>query len=151
MRFTNNGDGTVTDNLTGLTWLRDANSFGQRNWTRALSDVNTMASGSHGLTDGSKAGDWRLPKVEELISLVDFEHHNPALPNASGKSKWRGGDAFIGVQSGIYGSGTTLSRNWTFAWYVYLDEGVVYYGGKTDAYYVWPVLSGKQEKKKIQK
>ena len=29
-RFTDNGDGTVTDNLTGLIWLKNANCFGTR-------------------------------------------------------------------------------------------------------------------------
>ena len=31
-RFTDKGDGTVTDNLTGLIWLKDANCFGGRTW-----------------------------------------------------------------------------------------------------------------------
>ena len=56
-RFTDNGDGTVTDNLTGLIWLKDANCFGTRTWNNALSDSNGLASGSCGLTDGSNAGD----------------------------------------------------------------------------------------------
>ena len=37
-RFTWNYDGTVSDNLTGLSWLSDANCFGTRNWSQALSD-----------------------------------------------------------------------------------------------------------------
>ena len=37
-RFTYNGDGTVTDNLTGLIWLKDTNCRGQRTWADALSD-----------------------------------------------------------------------------------------------------------------
>ena len=35
-RFTDNGDGTITDNLTGLMWLKDANCFGSQTWTNAL-------------------------------------------------------------------------------------------------------------------
>ena len=35
-RFTDNGDGTVTDNLTGLIWLKDANYDGEKRWTNAL-------------------------------------------------------------------------------------------------------------------
>ena len=31
-RFTDNGDGTVADNQTGLIWLKNANCFGQRAW-----------------------------------------------------------------------------------------------------------------------
>jgi len=30
-RFTDNEDGTVTDNLTGLIWLKNANCFGAKN------------------------------------------------------------------------------------------------------------------------
>src|SRR3990172_5700801 len=38
-RFMDNGDGTVTDNLTGLIWLKNANCFGTRNWASALGDA----------------------------------------------------------------------------------------------------------------
>lgn len=36
LRFTNNNDGTVTDNLTGLVWLTNANCFGYQDWNTAL-------------------------------------------------------------------------------------------------------------------
>jgi hypothetical protein len=72
-RFTDNLDGTVTDHLTGLVWLQNAWCFEQRNWAGALSDANGLASGSCGLTDGSAEGDWHLPNVRELYSLIDFE------------------------------------------------------------------------------
>ncbi len=35
-RFTDNADGTVTDNLTGLIWLKNANAFGAWDWTDPL-------------------------------------------------------------------------------------------------------------------
>ena len=35
-RFTDNEDGTVTDNLTGLMWTKDANIFGQIEWDSAI-------------------------------------------------------------------------------------------------------------------
>ena len=54
-RFTDNGDGTVTDNLTGLIWTKAADCFGLRDWANAVSDVNMLANGSCGLTDGSVA------------------------------------------------------------------------------------------------
>jgi hypothetical protein len=139
MRFEDNGNGTVTDNLTGLIWLKNANAFGRRTWKQALSDANTLASGSHGLTDGSKAGDWRLPDVKELQGLIDFEYYNPALSNASGKSKWYDGGAFVEVQSRYYWSSTTYSSDSTDAWVVRLYDGYVSYGNKTDRGYVWPV------------
>ena len=105
-RFKDNGNGTVTDNLTKLIWLKNANAFSGRTWEQALSDANTLSSGSAGLTDGSKAGDWRLPNVKELQSLIDFAYYGPALSSASGKSQWASGDAFIDVQSYYYWSST---------------------------------------------
>ena len=56
-RFTDNEDGTVTDNLTGLLWLKNANCFGSTTWSQAVSYCNGLASGSCGLTDDSDAGD----------------------------------------------------------------------------------------------
>ena len=43
-RFTDNNNGTVTDNLTGLMWLKDANCFGLRTWAQALSDAQYPGS-----------------------------------------------------------------------------------------------------------
>ena len=132
-RFTDNGDGTVTDNLTHLIWLRNANCFGYRTWTNALSDANTLADGYCGLTDGSLAGDWRLPNVKELQSLIDFGQYNPALP---------AGHPFSGVQSGYYWSSTAYVGNPGNAWLVDLGFGLVGYSGKSGAFYVWPVRGG---------
>jgi hypothetical protein len=79
-RFTDNNNGTVTDNLTRLIWTKNANAFGTRTWAQALSAANGLKSGDPGLTDGSKVGDWRLPNVRELQSLIDYGHYNPVLP-----------------------------------------------------------------------
>lgn len=70
-RFTDNLNGTVTDNLTGLIWLKNASCFEASDWPSALSSANKLASGSCGLTDSSTAGQWRLPNANELESLVD--------------------------------------------------------------------------------
>ena len=79
-RFTDNLNGTVTDNLTGLTWLQTANCFGQTSWAEALAASNDLMDGFCGLTDGSVVGDWRFPSVRELHSLIDFSQEFPALP-----------------------------------------------------------------------
>src|SRR5438270_6148206 len=42
-RFTNNNNGTVTDNLSGLIWLRNANcAGGTRDWGTALGDIDSL-------------------------------------------------------------------------------------------------------------
>jgi len=133
-RFTDNSDGTVTDNLTGLIWLKNANCFGQRWWYNALSDCTGLATGSCGLTDGSNAGDWRLPNYKELFSLIDVENYNPALPT---------GHPFNNVQSLYYWSSTTQAVDGSIAWRVHMDLGIVnYYSKAVNLFYVWPVRGG---------
>jgi hypothetical protein len=79
-RFVDNANGTVTDNLTGLIWLKDANCFGTKTLAQALTFANKLASGACGLNDGSTAGMWRLPNVNELSSMVDISQFMQALP-----------------------------------------------------------------------
>jgi hypothetical protein len=141
-RFTDNNNGTVTDNLTGLIWLKNANCFGTRNWATALGDANGLASGTCGLTDGSTAGQWRLPNVRELQSIVHYGFFNPAVPNTAGTAKWTAGDPFTGVQSNFYWTSTTTA-GWTeTAWSVNLVFGTMYNDGKALTEYVWPVRGG---------
>lgn len=78
-RFTNNQDGSVTDHLTGLVWLQDAGCFTVSTWATALGQINQLASGQCGLSDGSQAGQWRMPNANELESLVDVSQSAPAL------------------------------------------------------------------------
>jgi len=78
-RFTDNGDGTVTDGLSGLIWLRDAGCTAASDWASGLVAAQRLASGACGLTDGSAAGLWRMPNANELESLVDVSQAAPAL------------------------------------------------------------------------
>ena len=124
-RFTDNDDGTVTDNLTGLIWLKNANRFGSLAWAAALTACNTLTEDGVNLKDGSVAGDWRLPNVKELQSLIHFGFAGPALPNTAGTGQWSDDDPFTGVQLSIYWSATTYAHNTDSAWYVYLGDGSV--------------------------
>jgi hypothetical protein len=121
-RFTDNLNGTITDNLTGLIWLKDANCFGARTWALALSDVNGLNTGECGLTDGSVAGDWRLPNLRELQSLVDYGQFNPALPL---------GHPFTNFQASFYWSSTTDAGNSGAAWDVVFSIGFNGNSGKS--------------------
>jgi len=132
-RFIDNHDGTVTDNLTGLRWLKNANCYGIRNWAAAVTDANNLKNGECGLSDGSAAGEWRLANLKELHSLTDFSNYSPALPT---------GHPFTGVQSGYYWSSNTVASYTDNRWYVDMRNGIVYYYYKTNSYYVWPVRGG---------
>lgn len=82
-RYVDNQDGTVTDNLTGLTWLKDASCLALATWPTALTEANQLASGACGLSDKSTAGQWRLPNLIELESVVDVTASNPAISAGS--------------------------------------------------------------------
>ncbi len=80
-RFVANGNGTVTDNLTGLIWLQNAGCADLHYWEDTLSWAASLGNGVCGLTDGSSPGEWRLPNILELWSLMDFGTDTPtALP-----------------------------------------------------------------------
>lgn len=81
-RFTDNSNGTVSDQLTGLVWLKNAGCFSPSDWATALTAANQLASGACGLSDGSSAGQWRMPNANELESLVDVSSFNPAVSPA---------------------------------------------------------------------
>ncbi len=133
-RFTDNGNGTVTDHLTGLMWLKKADCFETGTWEDALSDANTLNSGECDLNDGSVEGDWRLPNVRELQSLIDYGLSGPALPS---------GHPFTGVkfETCYYWSSTTAAGT-TNAWVLNMFTGNVFALPKSDTNYVWPVRGG---------
>jgi hypothetical protein len=64
-RYVDCGNGTVTDTLTGLIWLRDVHCLGRLDWAGANHAAASLQSPDCGLTDGSVAGDWRLPTKSE--------------------------------------------------------------------------------------
>jgi hypothetical protein len=133
-RFTDNGNGTVKDNLTGLIWLKNANCFGTQVWAAALSNANSLASGSCGLSDGSVAGSWRLPNIRELQSLIDYSAANPVLP---------AGNPFANTNSSTYWSSTYVSTGPSSAWVVYFYNADVNIADKAaTASLVWPVRNG---------
>jgi len=97
-RFCDQGDGTVLDTDTGLVWLKDATCLGRRVWNSAKGEAAALIDGQCGLSDGSQAGEWRLPSKEEWEAFVDTNYTNPALSSALGTGHWSQGDAFDNVQ-----------------------------------------------------
>jgi hypothetical protein len=68
-RFIDNGNDTVTDNLTALIWLKDTAAYtGPLTWTNALALANNFSSITCHLSDVS-TGKWRIPNINELKSL----------------------------------------------------------------------------------
>jgi len=134
-RFTENFDGTVTDNLTGLIWLQDASCFGLRHWSEALADAANLGSGTDScfpdLTDGTVPGGWRLPSVRELSTLVDHGEFAPALPSSH---------PFFAVETDYYWSSTSFVPGAHLARGVLVHSGIVGVASKTAVELaLWPV------------
>ena len=137
-RFTDNGDGTVADNLTGLMWTKDANLPGTTiTWQQALdyaADMNAASYPNFGYTD------WRLPNVNELESLRDIKSYSPALPS---------GHPFVNVHTDIdynwYWTSNTSEINHDGSLVMQLG-GYGYFTdmskGNSTGIYVWPVRGG---------
>ena len=138
-RYTDHGDGTVSDNRTGLMWMKciygqahnlSDNSCGVTGvgaggtWQEAFAKVAAINEGVgiFGYTD------WRLPNMKELLSLVDLSSFEPPInqaifPSTDGQSQWTstlsaqdGGDAALAVgfsadpEFGVVGKTVTTSR-----------------------------------------
>jgi hypothetical protein len=73
-RFTDNGDGTVTDRKTDLMWIKNGwriDFFSAVNWIEAKKKCEGFNYGGY--------NDWRLPTIKEWKSLLDKNNEYPAL------------------------------------------------------------------------
>ncbi len=81
-RFKDNNNGTFTDDLTGLTWLGLRQCIFEQTWSSGINftkQLGVQSSVCAELNDGSIAGDWRLPNINELQSLVDYQKQSPVF------------------------------------------------------------------------
>ena len=103
-RFTDNGDGTVTDNATGLMWEK-VPSAANKTFAEALLYAEAQTTGGH--------TDWRLPNINELLSILDYSRISPVLDTAF----------FTKATSGYCVSSTTNAVTTTKYWAVYETYG----------------------------
>ena len=115
--YTDNGDGTVTDNVTGLIWQKEDDDI-TRTWDDAVSYSNDLT-----LADYT---DWRLPSKKELLSIVNYGTYYPSIDTTY----------FPGTNMSRYWSSTTNANNSSYAWYVSFGNGYVNNYVKSNNYYV---------------
>ena len=134
-RFIDNQDGTITDNRSGLMWLQDAGCHIPRNWQTELDYVATFNSDN--ACDGYPADtgyfDWRMPNVNELLTLIDYGQKTPALPS---------GHPFLNIASSTYWTSTTVAGITNAAWTVDLAFGFRVAANKATVQPVWLVRGG---------
>ncbi len=128
--FVDNGDDTVTDTSTGLTWEIKTDDGGARDrdntytWRQALCYCEYLDLAGH--------TDWRLPDREELRSLVDYSKYGPSIDETF----------FPNTQAGLYWSSSTRASNAGEAWYASFFNGGDRDGSKSDSLYVRAVRGG---------
>jgi len=70
--YSNNGDGTISDRVTGLQWQQS--DGGERSWDAAQSYCDSLVFAGH--------DDWRMPRLPELFSINQLNNVNPALDSS---------------------------------------------------------------------
>lgn len=85
-RYQDNGDGTVTDLVTGLMWQKSPDTDG--NGTINAEDKMTYTEAIAGASKFNLAGytDWRLPSIKELYSLILYTGKDPSGYNGTSTS-----------------------------------------------------------------
>lgn len=128
--FTDNGDGTITDNNTGLMWEKksDDGTINDVDNTYVWNDAFNVFIATLNSTSFAGYNDWRLPNLRELQSLTNAELSNPAAA-----SVWHAG--CTGGCTVLTCSCTANTNYWTSTTYapsVSLAWGVDFGDGSTN-------------------
>ena len=123
------GDVVVFDRATGLCWAADGDEAGCNNgdtitWANAIAYANGL--------DFAGFTDWRVPNINELLSILDFSTISPTITEPP----------FINTVSAEYWSSTTYSGLTTWGYYVIFDNGGCAIKPKTDTYQLRCVRGG---------
>jgi hypothetical protein len=149
-RYVDCGNGTVTDTVTGLIWLKNADCFPTIvGYSAANQAATALADGQCGLTDGSSARDWRLPTRAEweatIARAVALGCQSPSLTDDTGTTCLNAGPtSFTAVESSHYWSSSAKDDLPHYAWLANLLLGnatdTAFKDGNNFA--VWPVRGG---------
>jgi len=133
-RFTDNGNGTITDNATGLMWVKEPGAIGgnfgsagspaKMTWPNAIDECIALTYAGH--------SDWRLPNPMESVTIVNW---GKKLPSAYTTT-------FPNTQSSTYKSSSTYLQHTGYSWCVNYTYGTIGARLKTDTDYVRPVRLG---------
>ncbi|MDX1812749.1 MAG: CFI-box-CTERM domain-containing protein, partial [Gammaproteobacteria bacterium] len=139
-RFATLDDGTVLDRLSGLVWLQDATCTtpAGASWLNALESVHSNTSdpaffnNCPGYTKEEKDNDWRIPNINELQTLINFNFSNPAIPDDHPFT--------LLLDKPFWTSTSSNGQASTHAWAINLNTGsTVPDLDKTELAYAWPV------------
>lgn len=86
--YTNNGDGTVSDHVTGLMWQRDPDANGNHDGVMTAADKLTWPQIQAKITELNNTAyaghsDWRIPTIKELYSLTSWTGTDPSVGSST--------------------------------------------------------------------
>lgn len=132
-RFTDHGNGTLTDNITGLMWLNDGACFLPETWENAVKVVEVLNSQPDRLKCGSYQGryaDWQLPDMGVMRELLAGAENEPAA--------WLKSQGAVNVVTRDYWVQDNNPLNLYFAWAMNLQDGTPRNYPKSFELHVWP-------------
>ena len=148
-RYVDCGNGTVTDTVTGLVWLKDPTCLGVLDWASANQAAAAPKEGYCGLTDGSAPGDWRLATLNESLATTARATALgclPVLTNDSGTGCANaGGSSFVPLPSTNFWTSTPVETAPVFAHYIGVGFGFGSSNLRRSGFGglgVWPVRGG---------
>jgi uncharacterized protein DUF1566 len=147
LSYTDNGDGTITDNNTKLVWEKKSADGSINDRDTGYTWANAFAVHIVGLNAGGGfAGhtDWRLPNVKELQSIVNYGAFNPAVSPEfnTGCAASCTVLACSCTAAESYWSSSTVAANPAIAWNVDFVNGFVILNDKSDTLHVRAVRGG---------
>jgi hypothetical protein len=116
--YLDHGNGTVTDTETGLMWMKctlgrsgsncETGAYVDVNWKQALDAAQSAnGAGTFGYTD------WRLPSLNELVTLTEMACVSPAINSAF----------FPTTLNSLYWTSSPSPVDDNSAWYVSFSTG----------------------------
>jgi hypothetical protein len=138
--YTDNGDGTITDHVTGLMWEKLSDDTSIHDKDNTYSGVSGSVAKAASLNGMAFAGhsDWRLPNRRELMSIVDYGHMNPAVLPVfnTGCSAGCSVLSCSCTKNFVYTSSSSYLEYTPANWKINFQDGDVFAGNRTDTYNV---------------
>jgi hypothetical protein len=135
LRYKDNGDGTIKDKNTKLTWEKLSADGSIHDAGNAYNWADAFAVHVTGLNTANFAGhnDWRLPNIKELQSIVNYQKFAPSVSSPFNNNCVAGATVLTGscTVGNAYWSSTSYTYAPMSAWFINFIDGGVGVGTKS--------------------